>query len=156
MLLVKRTLRMSYCKKCGARLPEGASYCTSCGAPAAPREAGETTGKMVMVTTPTVPGYEVKKILGIVSGLTARTRGIGGKFLAGIESMIGGEVSTFTFEMEKARKEAIERLTEEARLIGANAVLGVDLETSEVFEGVVLISATGTAAEIEKMVSVEE
>jgi uncharacterized protein YbjQ (UPF0145 family) len=150
MLVVRRMPNMSFCKECGAKLIEGASFCTSCGFPVTPTEAGEIREGMVIVTTPTVPGYEVKEILGIVSGLTARTRGIGGKLVAGIESMIGGEVSAFTYEMEKARKEAIKRLSEEARRMGANAVVGVDVETSEVFEGVVLISATGTAVNIEK------
>jgi uncharacterized protein YbjQ (UPF0145 family) len=83
--------------------------------------------------------------LGVVSGLTARTRGLGGKFVAGLESIMGGEVTAFTTEMEKARLEAIDRLIENARKMGANAVISLDIETSEVFEGTILISATGTA-----------
>lgn len=83
--------------------------------------------------------------MGVVSGLTARTRGLGGKFVAGLESIMGGEVTAFTTEMEKARLEAIDRLIENARKMGANAVISLDIETSEVFEGTILISATGTA-----------
>lgn len=83
--------------------------------------------------------------MGIVSGLTARTRGLGGKFVAGLESIVGGEVAAFTSEIEKARLEAIDRLVENARRMGANAVVSLDIETSEVFEGTILISATGTA-----------
>jgi len=83
--------------------------------------------------------------LGVVSGLTARTRGLGGKFVAGLESIMGGEVTAFTTEMEKARLEAIDRLVGNARKMGANAVISLDIETSEVFEGTILISATGTA-----------
>lgn len=104
---------------------------------------------MIVVTTPSIPGYRVKRVIGIVSGVTARTRGVGGKFVAGVQSMLGGEVSAFTSEIEKARVEAMERLRSRARDLGANAVLGLDIETSEVFEGTVLISATGTAAVIE-------
>lgn len=83
--------------------------------------------------------------MGVVSGLTARTRGLGGKFVAGLESIMGGEVTAFTTEMEKARLEAIDRLVGNARKMGANAVISLDIETSEVFEGTILISATGTA-----------
>ncbi len=103
----------------------------------------------IIVTTPSVPGYHVKKVLGVVSGLTARTRGAGGKFVAGIQSILGGEVSAFTSELEKARIEAIERAKENARRMGANSIVGLDIETSEVFEWVVVISATGTAVIIE-------
>ena len=103
----------------------------------------------IIVTTPSVPGYRIKKVLGVVTGLTPRTRGVGGKFVAGIQSILGGEVSAFTSELEKARIEAMERAIENARRIGANAIVGLDIETSEVFEGVVVISVTGTAVIIE-------
>ncbi|MDP2973844.1 MAG: heavy metal-binding domain-containing protein, partial [Candidatus Diapherotrites archaeon] len=67
------------------------------------------------------------------------------------ESMAGGEVSSFTSEMEKARYQAIDRMKEKAKAIGANAVVGVDIETSEVYVGVALVSATGTALKVEKI-----
>jgi len=104
---------------------------------------------MILATTPIIPGYRVRKILGIVHGMTARTRGAGGKFVASIQSIFGGEVSAFTKELEKAKREAIERMTEEARKLGANAIIGIDFETTEVFESVVLVSAHGTAVEVE-------
>ena len=88
-------------------------------------------------------------MVGIVTGLTARTRGVGGKFVAGIQSMVGGEVSAFTSEIEKARIEALERMKGKARRLGANAVIGLDMETSDILQGTVLISATGTAVVIE-------
>jgi uncharacterized protein YbjQ (UPF0145 family) len=74
---------------------------------------------------------------------------VGGKFVAGIQSMVGGEVSAFTSEIEKARIEALERMKAKARRLGANAVIGLDMETSDVLQGTVLISATGTAVVIE-------
>ncbi|NWG09799.1 MAG: YbjQ family protein [Nitrososphaerales archaeon] len=103
----------------------------------------------IIVTTPNVPGYRIKKVLGVITGLTPRTRGVGGKFVAGIQSIFGGEISVFISELEKARIEAIERAKDKATRMGANAIIGLDIETSEVFEGVVVISATGTATEIE-------
>jgi len=108
--------------------------------------------EFIIVTTPTIPGYKIKKVLGLVTGLTPRTRGFGGKFLAGLQSLRGGEVQAFTLEIEKARKDAIERAKEEAKKLGANALVSLDIETSNVLQDVVLISATGTAviAEPEK------
>jgi uncharacterized protein YbjQ (UPF0145 family) len=106
--------------------------------------------EMMVVTTNEIHGYKVKKVVGLVSGLTARTRGVGGKFIAGLESMFGGEVTAFTSEIEKARAEAIDRLRQNARNMGANAVIRTDFETSEVFAATLLFSATGTAVIIEK------
>ncbi|MDR0797666.1 MAG: YbjQ family protein, partial [Nitrososphaerota archaeon] len=60
----------------------------------------------IIVTTPMVAGYKIKKVLGLVTGLTPRTRGVLGQFKGGIESMFGGEVTSFTSEIEKARWEA--------------------------------------------------
>lgn len=101
--------------------------------------------RFMITTTPNIPGYKVVKVLGIVSGITARTRGLGGKFLASLQSITGGEVSAFTEEMLKARDEALKRAIEQAKSLGANAIIGLDFETTEIFQSVVMISATGTA-----------
>jgi len=74
---------------------------------------------------------------------------LGGKIVGSLQSIVGGEVSAFTKEVDKAKDEALKRLMEEARKIGANAVIGVDFETTEVFESVVLVAAHGTAVTIE-------
>ncbi len=105
---------------------------------------------VLTVTTPAAPGYRVVKVLGIVHGMTARTRGLGGKILGGLQSLAGGEVSVFTVELEKAREEALNRLKMNAQKLGANGVVGVDFETTEVFESVVLVSVHGTAVTLEK------
>jgi uncharacterized protein YbjQ (UPF0145 family) len=63
--------------------------------------------------------------------------------------MVGGEVSAFTSEIEKARGEAIQRIVVKAQSLGANAIIGLDLETSDILQGTVLISATGTAVVVE-------
>jgi uncharacterized protein YbjQ (UPF0145 family) len=90
--------------------------------------------QMILSTTYIIPGYKIVKNLGIVSGITARTRGIGGKFIAGIQSMVGGEVSAFTEEIVKARDESLRRAVDQAKSLGANAIIGIDFETSEVFQ----------------------
>ncbi len=105
---------------------------------------------VMVVTMDSIPGYKVKKVIGLVSGLTARTRGVGGKFVAGIEAMFGGEVTAFTSEIEKSRMESLSRLKENAKAMGANAVLKTDFETSEVFRATMLFSSTGTAVLVEK------
>ena len=135
------------CALCGSEIPEDAKFCPKCG-----ETVDEGPSGFMIVTTPTVPGYRITKVFGVVTGLTPRTRGILGKFVAGFESMFGGEVTAFTSELEKARLEAIRRVRNKALNLGANAVVGLDLETSDLGLqlGVVVISATGTAVVIEK------
>ena len=134
------------CPRCGSEVVENAKFCASCGAPI----ASLTSGFMV-VTTPTIPGYKIRRVIGVVTGITPRTRGVLGRFVAGIQSMLGGEITAFTTELEKAREEAINRMKSKAVALGANAVVGVDIETSDLGlgAGVVVISATGTAVIVE-------
>jgi uncharacterized protein YbjQ (UPF0145 family) len=133
------------CPRCGNTSPEGASFCSKCGA------SLNSATAFLMVTTPTVAGYKIKKVFGVVTGLTPRTRGIFGQFIAGFESMMGGEVTAFTSEVEKARWEAMERAKSRAIALGANAIVGLDVETSDMGtqNGIILFSATGTAVTIE-------
>ena len=144
---------MLFCPYCGAENPPEARFCRKCGKKIKLEavETVETRPKrdFVITTTPSVPGYKVTKILGIVTGVTARTRGVGGRIIAGVQRMVGGEVSAFTYEMEKARREAVERAVEKAVKLGANALISIDFETSNLFQGVIMISATGTAVVIE-------
>ena len=131
------------CQKCGTSLTADAKYCPNCGASftvATPKS------ELMVVTTSTIPGYEIVKALGIVHGMTVRTRGVGGKIMAGIEGMFGGEVTAYSSEAEKARKESMERLIENAKSVGANAIVRTDFETSDILNGTATIfSAYGTA-----------
>lgn len=133
------------CPRCRNQVPEDASFCPNCGA------SLKSAGDFLIVTTPTISGYRIKKVLGVVTGLTPRTRGILGKFVASWESMLGGEVTAFTSEVEKARWEAIDRAKTRAISLGANAIIGLDVETSDLGmqSAIVLFSATGTAVIIE-------
>ncbi len=102
--------------------------------------------EVIVVTTPGLPGYEIVKVLGPVHGLTVRTRGVCGKFIAGIEGIIGGEVTAYTSECEKARGESLKRLIENAKRMGANAVVGTDFENSDILQGTATVfAAYGTA-----------
>jgi len=138
----------AYCPKCEHKAPANAVFCPNCGAPLNVKSAQPM--HMIVVTTPTLPGYRIVKILGAVHGLTVRTRGVGGKFVAGIEGMFGGEVTTYSSEAEKARRESMQRLIDNATAMGANAVIGADFETSDILQGTAtLFSAYGTAVVVE-------
>ena len=133
------------CPNCGKEIVKEAAFCQHCGASITFKK------DFIIVTTPTIPGYRITKVLGTVTGLTPRTRGVLGKFVAGIQSMLGGEVTAFTTELEKARMEAMDRIREKATSLGANAIVGLDMETSDIGlqAGITVISATGTAVIVE-------
>jgi len=105
----------------------------------------------MIVTTPEIQGYKITKVVGMVTGLSPRTRGVGGVIFGAIQALLGGEVTAFTQEIEKARLEAVERCMEKAERLGANAIVGLDLETSDMGGEfyITLISATGTAVVVE-------
>jgi len=103
-----------------------------------------------------MPGYEITKVLGTVHGMTVRTRGVGGKIIAGIEGVFGGEVTSYTSECEKARKESLKRLIDNATRIGANAIIGADFETSDILQGsATVFAAWGTAVIIKPIKKTE-
>ncbi len=90
--------------------------------------------------------------MGPISGLTVRTRGVGGKIVAGIEGLFGGEVTSYSDECERARKESLERLVEMAGNVGANAILSTDFETTDILQGsATVFSAFGTAVFLESI-----
>jgi len=144
-------IRMSSknCKKCGTESIADTKFCPKCGASFA---AATTKSKFMVVTTSTIPGYEILEALGTVHGLTVRTRGVGGKIIAGFEGMFGGEVTSYSSEAEKARKESMERLIDNAKSIGANAIVRTDFETSDILNGTATIfSAYGTGVIIKPL-----
>jgi uncharacterized protein YbjQ (UPF0145 family) len=139
-------LEEKYCPKCGKKSPANAIFCSSCGASFKIDSTRKEQSQIIVVTTPTVPGYQITKVLGTVHGLTVRTRGVGGKIVAGIEGIFGGEVTSYSSEAEKARRDSLQRLIEKATAKGANAIVGADFETSDILQGTAtLFSAYGTA-----------
>ncbi len=104
---------------------------------------------IIITTTESIPGYKIVKVLGIVSGSTVRARHIGKDLLAGLKNIVGGEVSEYTELLAEARDEAIRRMIEKARVLGANAVVNVRLGSSQVAQGAAEILAYGTAVIIE-------
>ncbi|KFZ27615.1 MAG: hypothetical protein KQ78_00154 [Candidatus Izimaplasma bacterium HR2] len=96
-----------------------------------------------------VPGRKVIEVLGYVKGSTVQTKNIGRDFMAGLKSIVGGEIVGYTDMMNEARKVATERLLKDAEAMGANGVVGLRLQTSGVMGGAAEIIAYGTAVKFE-------
>ena len=96
-----------------------------------------------------VPGKSVKKHLGMVQGSTVRSKHIGRDLMAGLKNIVGGELKGYTELLEDARKEATERMKEQARAVGANAALNVRFSTSSVAQGAAELFVYGTAVVVE-------
>jgi uncharacterized protein YbjQ (UPF0145 family) len=105
----------------------------------------------VLITTMNdVPGYTVQEVFGEVFGLTVRSRNVGSQMGAGLKSMFGGELKGMTKALADSRAEVIARMTEEAETKGANAVLAMRFDTSEMGQTWTEICAYGTAVRISK------
>jgi len=107
-----------------------------------------SSDRIIVSTMNYVPGFEVEQVLGIAVGITVRSRGIGGRFLAGLRSIVGGEISEFVENAEKARMTAMERMVSHALSMGANAVLQVYFDSNELSEFMDEIIAYGTAVKL--------
>ncbi|MEO6536758.1 MAG: YbjQ family protein [Candidatus Paceibacterota bacterium] len=94
-------------------------------------------------------GHRIVKNLGIVRGITVRSRSIIGSIGAGIQTIFGGNISLFETLCEKAREQAFERLLEHAEALGANAVIGMRYDATEIMQGVTEVLAYGTAVVVE-------
>lgn len=105
---------------------------------------------MLVVTTENVPGYARVKTLGEAAGVVVRSRGLGGNVVASIRSIFGGEIHEYTQMLEVARNQAIERLRANAAAMGANAVVMMRFDSSEIGDTMSEIVAYGTAVVLEK------
>lgn len=104
---------------------------------------------MIVTTTENIPGYRVTNVIGQVFGLTVRSRGVGGNVAASLKSLVGGEIRSYTKLLEDARREAIDRLVETATAAGANAVVMMRFDSSEMGQTMSEIVAYGTAVVVE-------
>jgi uncharacterized protein YbjQ (UPF0145 family) len=103
-----------------------------------------------MVTTAfELPGYRVVKTLGLVRGVTVRSRSIFGTIGASLETLVGGNITLFEEMCEKTREEALELMMQHAMEHGANAVIGVRYDATEVMQGVTEVLAYGTAVQVQ-------
>src|SRR5438552_15732358 len=104
---------------------------------------------MLVATTEGVAGYRTKQTLGQVFGVVVRSRGIGGNIIAGLRSIVGGEIHEYTQLLEEARGHAIDRMVATATAKSANAVIVMRFDSSEIGRTMSEIVAYGTAVVIE-------
>ena len=104
---------------------------------------------MLIVTTNDAPGYRVVRTLGLVRGITVRSRNAISDMVGGLQSMLGGRVETYVKLAEASRAEALQEMVEHAQAMGANAVIGMRYEANEIMEGVTEVLAYGTAVVVE-------
>jgi uncharacterized protein YbjQ (UPF0145 family) len=105
---------------------------------------------MIVVTTPYVSGHRVTETKGMVFGLVVRSRGLGGNIMASLRSLGGGEIHEYTSMLEDTRRQALDRLVQNATLAGANAILSMRFDSSELANTMSEIVAYGTAVIIER------
>jgi uncharacterized protein YbjQ (UPF0145 family) len=103
-----------------------------------------------MVTTAlTLPGFKVVKSLGVVRGITVRSRSIIGNFVGGIQSLFGGNITIYTELCEQARTEAYQLMCQHAQEHGANAIISVRYDATELMSGLTEVLCYGTAVVVE-------
>src|SRR6516164_606148 len=106
---------------------------------------------MLVVTTENVVGHRVVELKGQCFGVVVRSRGLGGNVMARLRSIVGGEIHEYTHLLEDARRQAVDRLVQNATVMGANAVLMMRFDSSEIGQTMSEIVAYGTAAVIEPL-----
>ncbi len=106
-------------------------------------------GRIIMVNTEYIPGKKITKIIGTIWGITVRSRGLGGNIMASLRSLGGGEIKEYTKMLSDARNTAMDRLQDAARDAGANAVINVRFDSSDIGQVMTEIVAYGTAVVVE-------
>jgi uncharacterized protein YbjQ (UPF0145 family) len=105
---------------------------------------------MIVTTTNDLPGYRVVRTLGVVRGLTVRSRSVVGNLGAAIQILFGGNISVYTKLAEQTRQEAFDLLIRQGEALGANAILGMRYDANEIASAVTEVLAYGTAVVVEK------
>ncbi|MAE30833.1 MAG: hypothetical protein CMO43_04430 [Verrucomicrobiales bacterium] len=105
--------------------------------------------KIIVVTTPGIPGKNVVRTLGLARGNTIRARHVGRDIMAGLRNLVGGEVTEYAKLLAESREQALDRMVEQAEELGANAVIGLQFQTSVIMGGAAEMMAYGTAVMVE-------
>ncbi|EIV1734827.1 heavy metal-binding domain-containing protein [Vibrio parahaemolyticus] len=103
---------------------------------------------MIYTTTDTIPGKEIAEVRGVVTGNVVQSKHIGRDLMAGLKSIVGGEIRGYTEMMTEARDIAIQRMVEQANQKGADAIVGIRFTTSSIVDGSYEILAFGTAVKL--------
>jgi uncharacterized protein YbjQ (UPF0145 family) len=104
---------------------------------------------VIVTTTERIPGAQVTKTLGQVFGLTVRSRGLGGNIAAGLKTLVGGEIRSYVKLNEDSRRQALDRMVENAVAMGANAISMMRFDSTEMGKTMSEIVAYGTAQVVE-------
>ncbi len=105
---------------------------------------------MLIVSSPEIPGKKIIKTLGLVKGNTIRARHVGKDIMAIFRNLVGGEIQEYTKLMAESREQAIDRMIDNARSMGANAIISVSSTTSMISQGAAELMVLGTAVIIEE------
>jgi len=103
---------------------------------------------MLVLTTDAVPGREIAEPLGLVRGSSVRTKHVGVDIMAGLRTLVGGELKSYSSLMAGAREQAIDRMIEDAARLGADAIVAARLETAQIMAGASEVVAYGTAVRL--------
>ncbi len=103
---------------------------------------------IILSNTETVPGRQIVEFYGVVTGNTVRAKHLGRDIMAGLKNIVGGELAGYTELLQDSRNEATERMVEQARSMGANAVVNVRFATSSIAQGAAELFAYGTAVRV--------
>ena len=104
---------------------------------------------MILTNIESIPGKTIVQHFGLVSGSTIRAKHIGRDIMASLKNIVGGELKGYTELLQESRNEAIQRMKEQARQLGANAIVNVRFATSSVAQGAAELFAYGTAVKVE-------
>jgi uncharacterized protein YbjQ (UPF0145 family) len=104
---------------------------------------------VILSNTEFIPGKQIVQFFGVVSGSTVRAKHIGRDLMAGLKNIVGGELKGYTELLHEAREDAIQRMTQQAESLGANAVVNVRFSTSSIAQGAAELFAYGTAVKVE-------
>jgi len=105
---------------------------------------------MFVVTSEHITGHRITETKGQVFGLVVRSRGLGGNIMAGLRSLVGGEIKEYTELLEEARRHAVDRMVENASAMGANAIIMMRFDSSEIGQTMSEIVSYGTAVVVER------
>jgi len=144
---------MKRCAKCDFQNSDSARYCSSCGQPLTqqnpavekPSSSVRTISHAMVSTSFDLIGYQVDQNLGLVRGIVVRSRSIVGTVGASLQTLVGGDITLFTELCEKTRNDAFERMLQHAFDLGANGVIGVRYDATEIMNGVTEVLCYGTA-----------
>jgi uncharacterized protein YbjQ (UPF0145 family) len=111
-------------------------------------EKGRVQSDLILTNLESVPGRTILEHYGLVTGSTVRAKHLGRDLMAGLKNLIGGELKGYTELLGEARQEAVSRMTQQARALGANAVVNVRFSTSSISAGAAELYAYGTAVRV--------